>query len=145
MLLNVYANIKGRQILFESRLLQMIVYLFCTFGTVLEAVPYNVTEHLTSTHFVGKFRLERRNQFIFGLELLLQMRYCFFLGFENYPRFFHALRVGRWFIETEKLPHHRVGPHVVIAQDCVDEGLQTLYPIVDEAAAEIIAEPFLPR
>lgn len=94
------------------------------------------------------------------------MRYGFFLSFENnlkvgnvpksnlryanflalsYPRFLHALRVGRRFVETEKLPHRRVGSHGVIAQDGVDEGLQTLYPVVDEPAAEVIAEPFLPR
>lgn len=71
----------------------MIAYLFCTWCTVLEAIPYNVAEYLTPTHFVGKFRLESCNEFIFGLELLLQMRYSFFLSFENDPRFFHTLRV----------------------------------------------------
>lgn len=123
----------------------MIVHLLSTFGTVFEAIPHYIAEHLIPTHFVGKLCLEGRNQFIFGLELLLQMRYGFFLSFENNPRFLHALRVGRRFVQAEKLPHRRVAPHEIIAQDGVDEGLQALYPVVDEAAAKVIAEPLLAR
>lgn len=63
----------------------------------------------------------------------------------SYPRLFHALRVGWWFIKAEELPYHGAGSHGLIAHDGVDEGLQTLYPVVDEAAAEVVAEPFLPR
>lgn len=62
-----------------------------------------------------------------------------------YPRFLHALGVSRRFVQAEKLPHGRGGPHGVILQDGVDERLQALYPVVDEPAAEVVAEPLFAR
>lgn len=63
----------------------------------------------------------------------------------THPRFLHALGVRRRLVQAEKLPHGRGGPHGVILQDGVDERLQALYPVVDETAAEVVAEPLFAR
>lgn len=62
-----------------------------------------------------------------------------------YPGLLHTFRVRRGFIQAEKFSHGRTGSHCLISQDSVDEGLQALYPVVDESAAEVVAKPFLSR